>query len=62
MCVRERERERERERPPLLNRALNSVLKYINRELNRASKDVKENFLIYIKGVSKTCIKIYKHN
>ena len=54
--------ERERERPPLLNRALNGVLKYINRGLNRALKDVKENFLIYIKGVSKTCIKIYKHN
>ena len=58
-----RERERERERPPpLLNRALNGVLKYINRGLNRASNDVIENFLIYIKGVSKTCNKIYKHN
>ena len=35
------ERERERERPPL------------NRGLNRALNDVIENFLIYIKGVSR---------
>ena len=45
--------ERERERPLLLNRALNGVSKYINRALNRVSNDVIENFLIYIKGVSK---------
>ena len=42
MCVCERERERDHQ----LNRA-------INRALNRALNDVIENFLIYIKGVSR---------
>ena len=44
------ERERERERPPLLlNRVIDSEYRALNRELNRASKDVIENFLIYKK-------------
>ena len=51
MCARERDHQLNNNNELLKgdHRVLNGVLKYINRELNRVSNDVIENFLIYKK-------------